>query len=418
MFGALWDAIKSREFEQVKDVLQNMFYFIPEALYQSPEEIKPAKERFPNPNSPLHVAVQDNDLETVRRLLQNVSKLEMVRDLQADLLEIVFNINHSNTHCADTKIAIIDLLCMHGANLAKNETILAEQLAIVETIPENPQTASDIFKCKIATRFFFERLYGRFIKHLFKDDRDRSKKYLLNIDDDCEEESDEEVYDGTIKLDVVVKNKQHGHPYYGRPILQACSRKNLSTLIFLHEECGIPIDGRDAYGNTVLHTAASCDPDVRHDYVALLDYLLNKTDAIKLLNIQNNRGYTALHMASSNDFFQGVEALLQAGADPAILDKQGNSAKSGAHKAILFLLEQYEPQSRVPSLQWLCQKKMGAHFALKRLPVPEHLKEGIHLAWYMQRLNPESILKLCRQATKRALSESKERSPKRQCLRK
>ena len=121
-------------------------------------------------------------------------------------------------------------------------------------------------------------------------------------------------------------------------------------------------------------------------------------------------------MASSNDFFQGVEALLQAGADPAILDKEGNSAKSGAHKAILFLLEQYKPQNRVPSLQWLCQKEMGAHFALTPHPVPEHLKEGIHLAWYMHRLNPESILKLCGQTNKRAPSESEERSPKRQCL--
>mmetsp|Transcript_47404 Transcript_47404/g.107443 ORF Transcript_47404/g.107443 Transcript_47404/m.107443 type:complete len:191 (+) Transcript_47404:103-675(+) len=51
----------------------------------------------------------------------------------------------------------------------------------------------------------------------------------------------------------------------------------------------------------------------------------NKCD----VNAQNNGGQTALHMAMEYDYLAIVNALLEAGADEALVNEAGNSAISG-----------------------------------------------------------------------------------------
>ncbi|MEQ5091554.1 ankyrin repeat domain-containing protein [Providencia rettgeri] len=72
--------------------------------------------------------------------------------------------------------------------------------------------------------------------------------------------------------------------------------------------------------NYLWNAARSGNNDILNDFIA------SKYD----LNVQDEKGYTAVILASYHGHQTAVENLLKAGADPCLLDKRGNSALMGA----------------------------------------------------------------------------------------
>ena len=102
----------------------------------------------------------------------------------------------------------------------------------------------------------------------------------------------------------------------------------------------------DAQGNNLVHYAALADsPEI-------LGFLFSQQTSsviwfapnVKLVDIVNDRGETALLRAMTTGKISVIKALLDAGADPFIMDKFGNSifghaAKNGQLWAIHYMIE-------------------------------------------------------------------------------
>ncbi|MBV9576036.1 MAG: ankyrin repeat domain-containing protein, partial [Gammaproteobacteria bacterium] len=93
-------------------------------------------------------------------------------------------------------------------------------------------------------------------------------------------------------------------------------------------------------GLLALHLAA------RNNELEVLKYLLDHEKNINL-NYQKNDGWTLLHIAVSNGYFNMVEELLKRGADPHLLNADGNSPLmlSLQHEEIMPLFESYVSSS-------------------------------------------------------------------------
>jgi len=76
-----------------------------------------------------------------------------------------------------------------------------------------------------------------------------------------------------------------------------------------------PRPGVDEYGRIPLHYAA-----VDGDFDALIRLL----DSGSLVDAQDDNGWTALHFAAQDARFRIVEELLKRGANPNLLNSQGN----------------------------------------------------------------------------------------------
>ncbi|XP_054843505.1 ankyrin repeat domain-containing protein 55 [Eublepharis macularius] len=107
----------------------------------------------------------------------------------------------------------------------------------------------------------------------------------------------------------------------------ACGRTSLSLATYLGwlEGCvsllrnGAKQNIPDKYGRLPLH-AATADPNVR-----LLSVLLQQSD-LSEINHQDTEGMTSLHWAAFHNRPQHVQALLQKGADPTLVDKDFKTA--------------------------------------------------------------------------------------------
>ena len=100
---------------------------------------------------------------------------------------------------------------------------------------------------------------------------------------------------------------------------KACSRGSHIVVRDLLD-MGAKADIQDEYGDTPLHEAAVKNhPDI---VTMLLERTENKTN---LIDIQNKEGQTALHAACVKGSHEVVEILLNSGADPTILDREGDS---------------------------------------------------------------------------------------------
>nr|UUG47278.1 ORF65 [Bracoviriform inaniti] len=86
------------------------------------------------------------------------------------------------------------------------------------------------------------------------------------------------------------------------------------------ENCWIlPYYAQDKVGNTRLHECMILAPQ----YDDFAKKLIDETWPASLLNIQNNEGKTALHLAAIGNQSDIVRKLLLAGANPLAKDKQG-----------------------------------------------------------------------------------------------
>jgi len=81
----------------------------------------------------------------------------------------------------------------------------------------------------------------------------------------------------------------------------------------------VPIDARNAEGNTALHEAAWGDWSNATAVRLLLEFGAQP-------DLINNAGYTPLHLAAHQGSLSCVTALLAAGADPLRRDRQGDTS--------------------------------------------------------------------------------------------
>lgn len=152
------------------------------------------------------------------------------------------------------------------------------------------------------------------------------------------------------------------------PLALAASENDIETMTVLIE-AGAQVDGKNSDGNTPLFWAAyhgheeavswllekRADPNVRyvsgrsvlspvcmHGYSGILKMLLDA--GAKPIYTCHADGETPLMIAAYNGRYDCVEVLLEAGADPYVKDKHGNTALSFAkdcgHEEIVKLLQE------------------------------------------------------------------------------
>lgn len=121
------------------------------------------------------------------------------------------------------------------------------------------------------------------------------------------------------------------------PLMDACRSGNVEIAQILIDN-GALIDHKDSDGNTVLMYAVGC-PE-------LIELLLKKGIDI---DAQNVREQTALIVATDSCEYEGVECLLNAGADVTLFDGSASTAlmiaKRKRYKEIAKLIESYEEKN-------------------------------------------------------------------------
>jgi hypothetical protein len=177
-------------------------------------------------------------------------------------------------------------------------------------------------------------------------------------------------------------NDRDGHD--STPLYAAARQlKSLPLVAWLLDEKGADINARAWYGNTPLHAAATldilialldrgADPTVltNHGWTPLMSQafdgrvdcmarLLQDSRVRATINVQNNNGDTALHIACDSDDGTSttsiVHLLLQAGANPAVTNNDGETPLAvrrhhyTSRNAAIALLEQ-APDAETTSL--------------------------------------------------------------------
>lgn len=141
-----------------------------------------------------------------------------------------------------------------------------------------------------------------------------------------------------------MKNYPQYVQYNGRTQLHSACLNHKFELVKELINKGININKQDADGQTALYLAknseiikillaAGADPDLQEKYAgytALMDTLVwpYKNKFLQLVNVTNANiktifGYTALMLASRNNDLEAIELLINAGADPYILNNEG-----------------------------------------------------------------------------------------------
>ena len=130
----------------------------------------------------------------------------------------------------------------------------------------------------------------------------------------------------------------------------ACLNVNMSMLMyFLCEVSDLDVNVAYSDGNTALHLAVWCSED---DYTQLHEACErgNVTEVLRLvyveghkINVQDNKGFTPLHIACLNGHNDIVETLMLAGADETITNDIGKTpaqwAETVGHSELLKLLD-------------------------------------------------------------------------------
>ena len=98
--------------------------------------------------------------------------------------------------------------------------------------------------------------------------------------------------------------------------MRSLSQEQLRELIATIPTLMAPIDNN---GNTLLMIAAN------QDYQGLVRKLLNFNLTIADINLKNKKGMTALDLATSNQNLIIVKSLLEAGADPNLVNGRGRT---------------------------------------------------------------------------------------------
>ena len=104
----------------------------------------------------------------------------------------------------------------------------------------------------------------------------------------------------------------------------------------ISQESITPVTGQ---GNTVFHFAAI------NEQTTCLSYLLSKCiDKQNMINRRNELGETPLHWACSKGLINNIRILLNAGANPLLVDNNNNTifhyaAEGGQYKLIRYLIK-------------------------------------------------------------------------------
>lgn len=118
------------------------------------------------------------------------------------------------------------------------------------------------------------------------------------------------------------------------PLMMAAFNGHTSVLQFLMEK-GAKLDSRDSNGRTALMYASS------GPFEEAVAFLLKQGAEVNAQGTQE--GFTALMTAASEGLLGVVQLLLANGADPSLLDKDGDTAASFArqngHTEVIELLE-------------------------------------------------------------------------------
>ncbi len=125
----------------------------------------------------------------------------------------------------------------------------------------------------------------------------------------------------------------------GRTSLMWAAFNGHATVIeFLLDE-GAELDGKDSSGRTALMYASS------GPFVEAAGLLLERGAEVNVQGTQE--GFTALMTAATEGLVEVVRLLLEHGADPALEDKDGDTARSFAqsagHAAVVELLDSPPP---------------------------------------------------------------------------
>jgi ankyrin repeat protein len=141
-----------------------------------------------------------------------------------------------------------------------------------------------------------------------------------------------------------MKNYPQYIQFNGRTQLHSACLNHKFELVKELINKGININKQDADGQSALYLAknneiikillvAGANPDLQEKYAgytALMDTLIwpDKNKFVQLVNVTDTNiktsfGYTALMLASRNNDLEAIELLINAGADPYILNNEG-----------------------------------------------------------------------------------------------
>lgn len=147
---------------------------------------------------------------------------------------------------------------------------------------------------------------------------------------------------------------------YETPLMLTCI-KNSQDMFNLLIEFDITYDQVDISGNTALHLALINN----HEHLAL--ELIERINNIDLLNKQNLKGDTPLHLASSNGFLKCVQLLLSKGVQIHIKNTKGHNALVSCAKddrvanCLEILLEKFIKEHQIKTVSSLENDKSNSN---------------------------------------------------------
>lgn len=131
-------------------------------------------------------------------------------------------------------------------------------------------------------------------------------------------------------------NIDQGDHLGSTPLLCTCWHGHTRVVERLIERGADPTTGDDDDSSALMHVSGE-------GYVDLVRCFLKNPRSLATINHQNLDGQTALYEACFNGHGEVVRMLLQAGADPTLIDNQGQAATdmatSRGHRACIKLLQ-------------------------------------------------------------------------------
>lgn len=118
------------------------------------------------------------------------------------------------------------------------------------------------------------------------------------------------------------------------PLVLAIENGDLGAIQAICFENPACVNELDADGDSPLHWAAGSD---HVNSFAILQYLIEHTDAHQSINLKGTAGYTPLHLAYMHGTEEARGYLIQHGADQQALDDKSNTPED------LFLYEPGNP---------------------------------------------------------------------------
>lgn len=355
---SLLNALKNSQIDKVLDILRQLFSSGDDTLNKMINTDYGFRLGFIEQEItaiPLHLAVYNNDLLMVKLLLQYGADPTLKDQFDRDALNIALNTLNIAPEQMENKMEIVDQLCLQGAILEEGE--LSRQTTAMVEIPERCPPAIIAMKKQMLERVLFEEVYLNLTNAINDDDIQTINDLLAqNVFSANHPYKQDEIL-CSITLSAI---RDQAHVYYGRPLFLAAMRKNPAVLKTLHEEHHFPLDIRDKGGNTLLHYA------VQYDYLATAEHLLSQGLNGEIRN-KNKR--------KPLDFLRKKRCL----SDTAII-----SEEPSIPAPMTLLFKQYK-DGAIPSLKWICAKKIATIPTSKDLQedvsrLPEHLSDLLKLA--------------------------------------